>query len=224
MKKHMFFASFSAILMLFGSIWAIYPIITDYFPYIHDPVDPAPLFVPIDKVMKTIGRKSYYTRFTVDLSPSSALNQAGFLITIPAIGVYLFLFFGVGKEARKMYQDRFRGFVRLLQWARRAPNDQDTNDPKQPILAFLPSSWRGLPLLNRKPVITPFELPVVVPYPHEIGSRAIAKVPYQPPQPEPPRRKIYPVDDNSTPAPNAALVQAPPPAYVPVPSPSKRRH
>jgi hypothetical protein len=227
--------------MLFGVMWSFYPLAKEYFPNIHDPVNYPYLFVPLDEIMKTIDQKRYYTRIILDLSPGFTLNQAGFLVTIPVTGIYFFLFFGIGKEARKMYQDRLRSIIRLFQLGKRTSNDQDTNDPKHPTMVFLSSSWRGLPLFNRNPmpVITPLELPVAVTYPPEMGSKsspAIVK-PYQIPQPDSPHRKGspsiqgYPISppspadavENAEQEPYIVILQAPPPAYAPVPPPSKHR-
>ncbi|PVF97335.1 hypothetical protein CPB86DRAFT_454584 [Serendipita vermifera] len=237
-NKHLILSASSSLTMLFGSLWSLIPLCKEYFANMSDH-EYYPLFVPITQVMKTIHWKIFFTRFIIDSTKQGySLNLVGFLFTVPLTGIYFFCLFGLGKEARRMHRDHFNKFIYLLHRGRRTTGDQDHEGETKPSR----QSWnfpKRLPLFNRRadPLVTPLQLPIVVSYPLEMGSKSnlgVARNMYLPTQVDishstgssthegadcipSPSDTARPFKEKS----QVALLQAPPPAYVLRPTPSK---
>ncbi|PVF97334.1 hypothetical protein CPB86DRAFT_760391 [Serendipita vermifera] len=242
-NKHLLLAATSSLTMLFGAIWAFYPLARDSLAHISDREAFPYLFIPVSEVMKTIHQKMFVTRFILDIQPDSKRGLAGFVFTLPLTGMYIFCFFGIGKEARKMHQDNFKTILRLLHWGRQTADEQDRGTEMKPSSQdsyFL--KW--LPLLNRNAdpfiTVTPLELPPPVSFLPDMGSKpklGIARN-VHPPQVDTSfpsassmrKARHHNPSPSSTSAtredyeqePYIVLLQAPPPAYASRPSKTSR--
>ncbi|PVF97340.1 hypothetical protein CPB86DRAFT_785972 [Serendipita vermifera] len=163
-NKYLFLAISSSIFMLFGNIWSFYPLIPTYLSQISDRENFPYIFVPISDVVKTMHRKTFVTRFMLDLSPDVTRSNGGFFLSIPVVGMYFFAFFGLGKEARKMHRDNIRWIAHLVGWRWQSKESSRSSDPEK---SFFPRGWRSLAIFrrvlpsnrSRRVPVAPFELP-----------------------------------------------------------------
>ncbi|PVF97342.1 hypothetical protein CPB86DRAFT_785975 [Serendipita vermifera] len=160
-NKYTFLAITSLTFLLFGVIWNWYGMTKSYLlrmdRYDH-------VFVPLSEFRKTIHRKFFWTRATLDRVPDVKIMLRGYFLSIPVSGMYFFVVFGLGKEARQTHRDNFQRIARLLGWKRQANEASESSDPEQ---SHSRRKWR-LPAIfkrvfpsrrNSKVLVAPFDLP-----------------------------------------------------------------
>lgn len=170
MNKYLFVAVTSSAFMLFGTIWCLYALFKFYLLRMGDHENFPYVFVPLSEIMKTINQKVFWTRFISDLDPDGLTMQRGHVLTIPACGIYFFVCFGLGKEARQMHRDNFQRIVRLLGWGRQNSEALESFDLGQ---SHSCQRWRLLaifrrifpPRHNQKVSVAPFDIPSYSPSP-----------------------------------------------------------
>ncbi|PVF97341.1 hypothetical protein CPB86DRAFT_735032 [Serendipita vermifera] len=160
-NKYTFIAITSLIFMLFGTIWNWYGMTKSYLlrmdNYDH-------VFVPLSEFRKTIHRKFFWTRAINDRVPDVMIMLRGYFLSIPVSGMYFFVVFGLGKEARQTHRENFQQIARLLGWKRQANEASESSDPEK---SHSCRKWR-LPAIfervfpshhNEKVLVAPFDLP-----------------------------------------------------------------
>ncbi|PVF97346.1 hypothetical protein CPB86DRAFT_798189 [Serendipita vermifera] len=152
--------------MIFGNVWGFQPYVKNYFLNMDDR-EHYPVFVSFSEVMETKPRKSFYTRFMLDVIPGAVRVNSGFILSLPLIGMYFFAFFGFGKEARKTYRDNIKWVARLLGWRQQDVERSGDSDSEQSSHFFF---------IQRKKFVAMFKRV----FPRN-RSRRIPVVPYQVP-------------------------------------------
>ncbi|CAG8715793.1 17601_t:CDS:1 [Acaulospora colombiana] len=68
--------------------------------------------------------------------PDAIRANGVFYTSLPLIGIYLFVFFGLGAEARKMHRDNIKWLAQLLGWRQHGKEESGDTDTSQSYNSF----------------------------------------------------------------------------------------